>query len=100
MKKPRSCGNTNHRGRNGSHDHVPSCRPTMSVSDSELAISRTPASARPYDSSYEIICADERRPPSSEYLLFELQPASTMPYTLIEAMANTTRTATFTSATC
>jgi hypothetical protein len=33
-------------------------------------------------------------------LLFELHPASTIPYTLIDAMANTTRMATLTSATC
>ena len=29
--------------------------------------------------SYEIICALERSPPSSAYLLFDDQPASTMP---------------------
>jgi hypothetical protein len=33
-------------------------------------------------------------------LLFELQPARTMPYTPIEAMAKMTKIATFTSATC
>ena len=40
-----------------------------------------------------------RSPPSSEYLLFELHPASTIPYTLIEEIAKTTRMATLTSAT-
>src|SRR5215470_11909142 len=79
--------------------HVPAWRLTRSVSDSELPMTRTLASAMPYDSSYEIICADDRSPPSSEYLLFELQPASTMPYTLIDAIAKITSTATLTSAT-
>src|SRR5688572_4835202 len=41
--------------------------------------------------SYEIICALERRPPSSEYLLFDDQPASTMPYTPSELMARMNR---------
>ncbi len=36
----------------------------------------------------------------SEYLLFELQPARTIPYTPIEVMAKITSSATFTSATC
>jgi len=30
--------------------------------------------------SYEIICALDRSPPSSEYLLFDAQPASATPY--------------------
>ncbi len=33
----------------------------------------------PIASSYEIICADDRSPPISEYLLFDDQPASIMP---------------------
>ena len=37
------------------------------------------ASAVAYDSSYQIICADARRPPKSAYLLLDDQPASTMP---------------------
>src|SRR3954468_19099496 len=41
--------------------------------------------------SYEIICALERRPPSSEYLLFDDQPASTMPYTPRELTARMNR---------
>ena len=39
----------------------------------------TPMTDAPIASSYEIICADERRPPISEYLLFDDQPASAMP---------------------
>ena len=41
--------------------------------------------------SYEIICALERSPPSSEYLLFDDQPASTMPYTPSDAIARMKR---------
>src|SRR5690242_13508879 len=98
MKNPTGWRKTNHRGM--TPNHVPACPSTICVSDSELPSSSTLASASPYESSYEIICAEDRRPPSNEYLLFELQPASTIPYTLIDAMAKMTRTATFTSATC
>src|SRR5689334_25388787 len=41
----------------------------------------------PMEISYEIICALERSPPSNEYLLFDAQPAITMPYTPSEAIA-------------
>src|SRR5262245_17163857 len=41
---------------------------------------------RPRASSYESICAEERKPPSIAYLLFDDQPANTMPYTAIEAI--------------
>src|SRR5664280_180785 len=39
-------------------------------------------------------CAEERKPPSSEYLLLEDQPASTMPYTPSEPMARRNSTPT------
>src|SRR3982750_896984 len=45
----------------------------------------------PIEISYEIICALERRPPSSAYLLFEAQPAITMPYTPSDAIASVNR---------
>jgi hypothetical protein len=32
-------------------------------------------------------CADARRPPSSAYFEFDAQPASTIPYTPLEAKA-------------
>ena len=41
--------------------------------------------------SYEIICALERSPPSSAYLLFDDQPASTMPYTPSDEIARMNR---------
>ena len=41
--------------------------------------------------SYEIICALERSPPSSAYLLFDDQPASTMPYTPSDEIARMKR---------
>ncbi len=47
----------------------------------------TPTSASPMESSYEIIWAPERRPPSRDQWLFEAQPANTMPYTAMEPMA-------------
>src|SRR4029078_13655654 len=45
----------------------------------------------PIEISYETICALERRPPSSAYLLFDDQPAITMPYTPIDEMARMNR---------
>src|SRR5881628_3483430 len=47
--------------------------------------------AIPIAISYEIICALERKPPSSEYLLLDAQPASTMPYTPSEPIARMNR---------
>src|SRR5256885_14660410 len=41
--------------------------------------------------SYEIICALERSPPRSAYLLFDDQPASTIPYTPSEEIARMNR---------
>src|SRR4051812_18933770 len=49
--------------------------------------------------SYEIICALERSPPSSAYLLFDAQPASTIPYTPSEEIASMNRKPTGRSAT-
>src|SRR5687767_8571373 len=45
----------------------------------------------PIEISYDTICALERSPPSSEYLLFDDQPASTMPYTPSDVSARMNR---------
>ena len=45
----------------------------------------------PSASSYENICAEERRPPISVYLLLAAQPAITMPYTPSEETAKRNR---------
>jgi hypothetical protein len=66
--------NTYQPGRNGTGP-VP-CACTISTSDRVPAMSSTGRVEIPIDSSYEIICADERRPPSSAYLLFDDQPPS------------------------
>src|SRR5688500_1975513 len=76
----------------------PACASTTSRIESEPASRMTPASDVAYASSELIICAEARSPPISEYLLFEDQPASTIPYTPIEVMAKTTSTPTLTSA--
>ena len=49
----------------------------------------TGTSERPIESSYEIICAEERTPPKNGYFEFEDHPAMTMPYTEIDVIANT-----------
>ena len=48
---------------------------------------KMPTTERPIVTSYEIICADARRPPSSDQLLLLDQPAITVPYIAIEPMA-------------
>src|ERR1051325_1487164 len=53
----------------------------------------------PIEISYEIICALERRPPSRAYLLFEDQPARTIPYTPSDVIARMKRKPTGRSAT-
>ena len=54
----------------------------------------------PSESSYEIICAEARTAPSMAYLLLLDQPASTMPYTAMDAMDIKYKTPTFKLATC
>src|SRR5258706_8692753 len=78
MMKASGCWTTN---------HTRSCAWTISTSDSDPASSRTPTVDRPIASSYEIIWAEERSPPSSAYLLFDDQPASVIAYTPMLDMA-------------
>ena len=49
----------------------------------------------PNGTSYETICAAERRPPMSEYLLFEAQPPRMIPYTPVEVSARISSSPTF-----
>src|SRR5262249_691267 len=73
----RGCANTNQRGiGTGPRCQKPDWAATICTIESEPASSSTPIVESPIASSYEIICAAERRPPSSAYLLFEDQPAS------------------------
>src|SRR5437773_6169996 len=53
----------------------------------------------PNGTSYDTICAAERRPPISEYLLFEAQPPRMMPYTPVEVSARISSRPTFTRVT-
>src|SRR5947208_10006196 len=64
------------------------------------AVMKTATIDRPIATSYEIICALDRRPPSSGYVEPDAQPASTTPYTPIDEQASTTRTATGLSVSC
>src|SRR5713226_4654890 len=54
---------------------------------------------RPNGTSYDTICAAERRPPISEYLLFDAQPPRMMPYTPVEVSARINSSPTFTRVT-
>src|SRR5688500_2970552 len=55
------------------------------------ASSSTGIVANPIEISYDTICALDRRPPSSEYLLFDDQPARTIPYTPSDVSARMKR---------
>src|SRR5438105_6710257 len=62
----------------------PGCAATMCVSESDPTTSTTVTRERICGTSYEMSCPAERRPPMSEYLLFDAQPAMTMPRTVID----------------
>src|ERR671912_2259276 len=51
------------------------CAPTMPDIESVRANISAPTSESPIETSYETICADERRPPRSAYFEFEDHPA-------------------------
>src|SRR5688572_7891529 len=67
-------------------NHMPLCASTISSIRIELARMILTTKERPSASSYESICAEERNPPRIAYLLFDAQPASTIPYTAMEAI--------------
>src|SRR3989304_10037258 len=81
-------------------NHSELCASTISSRRIESASRMAVTKARPRDNSYEIICAEERNPPSMAYLLLLDQPASTMPYTAIEAMDMIYKTPTLIFETC
>src|SRR5262245_9382164 len=66
--------------------HLSCCALVISTRLIELASRTSTTKQIPSESSYEIICAEERMPPSRAYLLLLDQPASTMPYTAIDAI--------------
>ena len=55
------------------------CMKTISVKFSELVNSTTGRIVKPNDTSYEIICADERKLPKKAYLELLDQPAKIIP---------------------
>src|SRR5690349_18400278 len=62
--------------------HCPEvCCATIALSETFPDINSTGIVDMPIAISYEIIWALDRRPPNSAYLLFDDQPARTMPYT-------------------
>src|ERR1017187_1880021 len=62
-------------------NHSPCCEPTIFSRSSDPERITTPMSANDTAISYEMSCADERRPPSREYLLFDANPPSKSEYT-------------------
>src|SRR3954470_2033707 len=57
----------------------------------------TPTIESPNGTSYDTICAAERSPPISEYLLFDAQPPRMIPYTPVDVSATMRRSAMFVS---
>src|SRR4051794_4103996 len=76
------------------------CAATISEVLIDPAVMKTATIDRPMATSYEIICALDRRPPSNGYVEPDAQPASTTPYTLIDEQASSTSTETGTSVSC
>src|SRR5262245_1844030 len=79
--------------------YQPACRSTMPTSESVPARRITGIVDSPIASSYEIICAEERSPPRSAYLLFDAQPPSVIAYTPRLDMARNRSSPTFRSVT-
>src|SRR4051794_21003590 len=79
---------------------LPACALTICEVDIVPAVMNTATMDRPIATSYEIICALERRPPSNGYVDPDAQPASTTPYTAIDEQASSTSTDTGTSVSC
>src|SRR5918997_3653525 len=71
---------------------LPACATTICAVDIVPAVMNTATMDRPIATSYEIICALDRRPPSSGYVEPEAQPASTTPYTAMDEQASSTST--------
>src|SRR5262245_60376008 len=79
---------TKNEKKSGSTYQTPACCAAMMLGKVTLPESRsTGIRLNPIATSYEIICALARKPPSNAYLLFDDQPASAMPYTPRELMA-------------
>src|SRR6202521_3205279 len=72
---------------------------TMSRSRSEPTIMNVGTSESASDISWLMSWAAERKPPSSEYLLFDASPPMTIAYTLSALTAKMTKMPTLTSAT-
>src|SRR5919112_3820621 len=79
---------------------LPACALTICDVDIVPAVMNTATMDRPIATSYEIICALDRRPPSSGYVDPDAHPASTTPYTAIDEQASSTSTDTGTSVSC
>src|SRR5919107_2668849 len=73
------------------------CAKTMPDIESVRANISAPTSDSPIATSYETICADERRPPRSAYFEFEDQPARMSASTPTEEIERTRRSPMFTS---
>src|ERR1044071_5182329 len=73
------------------------CAPVMPESESVRANISAPMSESPIATSYETICADERRPPTRAYFEFDDHPARMRARTPTEEMERTKSRPMFTS---
>jgi hypothetical protein len=80
-------------GNNGkTNQTVRPCAATMSIKFNEPANKITGKIKRPNETSYEIICAAERKAPKKAYLELLAQPAIIIPYTFKPETANKNKT--------
>lgn len=85
-------------GNRGKPNHTCDCAYTISDKFREPAHKSTEIMINPMETSYDIICAADRKPPRKAYLEFDDQPAVMIPYTPNDEIANTYSTPTCTSA--
>src|SRR5262245_4902779 len=86
--------NTTNIGNSGSQyqlssPKLPFCASTIAESFSDPAHSSTVMITKPMETSYDTICAAERRAARNGYFEFDAQPAMIMPYTMSEEIAKT-----------
>src|SRR5215211_4224057 len=79
------------------HIESAACASVMPESESVRANISAPTSESPIETSYEPICADERRPPNSAYFEFEDHPARMRARTPTEEIERTRSSPMFTS---
>jgi len=75
-------------GNNGLAYHTSFCATTISVRFADPAHLKTETTMNPIETSYETICAADRKAPKNAYFEFDDHPAIIIPYTAKDEIAN------------